>query len=308
MAKIILFYKYIDIENVQEIAKWQRELCTKLELKGRIVLAQEGINGTLGGNEDQIEEYIQQMNKHPLFGNIDYKESLGLETSCFAKLKIWIRNEICHLGVDTKKYTPKDGGKHLKPEDVHKLLKENPEDLIILDARNKFEADVGRFENAIVPDIRYFRQFPEYIDKNLEQFKDKKVLMYCTGGVRCERATTYLKSKKIATEIYQIEGGIHRYTEKYPDGFFRGKNYVFDDRITVKINDDILGACYICKKPNDDFTNCLNAMCNRHYTCCLECKTDYAGTCSRECQTLIKEKKVNVRPQIENVGNKTIRK
>lgn len=308
MAKIILFYKYVDIDNVPEVAKWQRALCTELELTGRIVLAQEGINGTLGGQDEQVSKYIQEMNNHPLFGEIDFKESLGVGSECFPKLKIWMRDEICHLGVDTKKYSPASGGKHLKPEEVHKLLEENPQDLIIIDTRNKFEADVGRFKDAIVPDIRYFREFPKYVDENLEQFKDKQVLMYCTGGIRCERATSYLKSKDVAKEIYQIEGGIHRYVEKYPDGFFRGKNYVFDDRVTVKVNDDILGSCYICQKPNDDFTNCLNATCNKHFICCSECKKEYAGTCSRECQELVKEKKVNIRPEFINTNSKANRK
>lgn len=307
MSKIILFYKYVDIQNVKEIANWQRELCNSLGLTGRIVLATEGINGTLGGQDEEIAKYVEQMNNHPLFGGIDYKESIGIGAEGFPKLKIWQRNEICHLGLDTKKYSPKDGGVHLKPSEVHELIKNNPENLVILDTRNKFEAEVGRFNEAIVPDIRYFRQLPEYLDENEELFKNKKVLMYCTGGVRCERATTYLKSKGIAEEVYQIEGGIHRYIEQYPDGFFRGKNYVFDNRVTVKVNDDILGSCYICKKPNDDFTNCLNAKCNKHYTCCAECKQDYSGTCSRECQSLVKENKVNVRPVFENTNSKANR-
>ena len=308
MAKIILFYKYVNIDDVKKIADWQRALCTKLELTGRIVLAQEGINATLGGQDDSIKEYIKEMNNHSIFDKIDFKFSDGIGSEGFPKLKIWIRNEICNLGLDTKEYSPKNGGKHLKPEEADQLLRNKPEDLIIFDARNKFEADVGRFTDAIIPNIRYFRELPQYIDENLEQFKDKQVLMYCTGGIRCERATTYLKSKGIAKEVYQIEGGIHRYVEKFPDGFFRGKNYVFDNRVTVRINDDILGKCYICDKSNDDFTNCMNALCNLHYICCTECKVHYEGTCSRECQKLIQEKKVNARPEFIATNSNANRK
>src|SRR3990167_2540984 len=276
MAKIILFYKYVNIDDVKKIADWQRALCTKLGLTGRIVLAQEGINATLGGQDDSVKEYIKEMNNNSIFDEIDFKFSDGIGSEGFPKLKICLRNK--------------------------------PEDLVIFDARNKFEADVGRFTDAIIPNIRYFRELPQYIDENLEQFKDKQVLMYCTGGIRCERATTYLKSKGIAKEVYQIEGGIHRYVEKFPDGFFRGKNYVFDNRVTVRINDDILGKCYICDKSNDDFFNCLNALCNLHYICCTECKVHYEGTCSRECQKLIQEKKVNARPEFIATNSNANRK
>ena len=130
-----------------------------------------------------------------------------------------------------KTVTAKNGGKHLTPEETHNLIAQKPNDLVILDARNDYEWRIGAFEGAIKPDIEHFRQFPKFVDDNLEQFKDKQVLMYCTGGIRCERASTYLKEKGVAKNVYQILGGIHRYAEQYPDGFFRGKNYVFDDRI-----------------------------------------------------------------------------
>ena len=129
----------------------------------------------------------------------------------------------------------------------------------------------------------------------MDEYKDKEVLMFCTGGVRCERATAYLNQKKVAKKVYQIEGGIHRYTEKYPDGFFRGKNYVFDSRIAMKVNGDILGACDLCKTPCDDYTNCLNALCNKHFICCKECLNSFNGTCGAQCADLVTNNKVHVR-------------
>lgn len=295
MSKIILFYKYVKIDNPQEIMHWQRALCSKNNLKGRILLGAEGINATIGGEDQEIENYIKEMNNHPLFGGIDFKESPG-NADCFPKLVVKVKKEIVHLGLDPETITTEGNGKHLKPKEVHELLNNKPEDLVIFDARNKFEWEVGRFNDAILPDIDYFRQFPEYVDQNLEQFKDKQVLMYCTGGIRCERASTYLKLKGVAKEVYQIEGGIHRYIEQFPDGHFRGKNYVFDSRVTMRANDDILGKCYICAAPNDDFTNCINARCNEHYTCCQDCKDKFNNCCSQNCVDLVKEGKVNVRP------------
>ena len=119
--------------------------------------------------------------------------------------------------------------------------------------------------------------------------------MYCTGGIRCERATAYLNTKGVAKQIFQLKGGIHRYAEQYPNGFFRGKNYVFDNRITTAVNNDILGACSICTITCDDYINCLNALCNKHFICCLACKEKLNSTCSSQCQ-LLSEKKAPQRP------------
>ena len=167
---------------------------------------------------------------------------------------------------------------------------------MILDARNNYEWVIGKFENAITPPIENFRDLPEYLEQNLDQFKDKQVLMYCTGGIRCERASAYLNEKNVAKKVYQLQGGIHRYVEQYPDGFFRGKNYVFDGRISVKINDDILASCTICNVACDDYHNCLNALCNEHFIACIACVEKLANTCSEKCQILLAENKVQERP------------
>jgi len=295
MGKILLFYKYIAIEYPKQLLKWQRKICTDLGLKGRIILGHEGINGTLGGTVKNIEHYKTIMDNHQLFKGIDFKESPGGADN-FPKLSIVAKDEIVNLGQDPKKITPKDGGIHLTPQQVHELLNNKPEDLVILDARNKGESDVGTFKDAITPNTKHFRELPEYIDNNLDQFKDKQVLMYCTGGIRCERATTYLKTKNVAKEVYQIEGGIHRYVEQFPEGHFRGKNYVFDSRVTVCVNDDILGSCGICSTSCDEYINCLNALCNKHFICCNTCLKQYNNTCGATCMELVRDKKVQVRP------------
>lgn len=294
MGKILLFYKYVDIENPQAIVNWQRELCTALGLKGRILIATEGINATVGGSEEATEEYKKQLLAHPLFYDVDVKESPG-GAECFPKLKVLIKNEIVKLGLDTKEVTAKDAGKYLEPKQAHEFIKNRTKDVVLLDTRNDYESKVGTFTDSIIPNTRTFREFPQYVNENLEEFKDKEVLMFCTGGIRCERASAYLKSKNIAKEVYHIKGGIHRYAEEFPDGFFRGKNYVFDARITTRVTNDILANCEHCKIPYDEYTNCINASCNRQIIVCPSCIDIYHNTCSTDCQTLVEEKKVNIR-------------
>lgn len=294
MEKIILFYKYIDIINPQGIVNWQKQLCQELGLKGRVWIASEGVNGTLGGLEENIEKYKQAMEAHDLFGQIDFKES-SASSNYFPKLKIKLKKEIVRLEIDPNILKASNGGKHLTPEEVHNLISKTPEDLVLLDARNNYESAIGTFENAITCNTNNFREFPKFVDDNLEQFKDKEVLMFCTGGIRCERASAYLKLKDVAKEVYQINGGIHRYVEKYPDGYFRGKNYVFDGRIAVKVTDDILATCVHCKKSFDNYTNCINAECNKQIIVCDNCIDQYHNTCSQICLGKVNAKSVNIR-------------
>ncbi|MCF7900361.1 rhodanese-related sulfurtransferase [Candidatus Babeliales bacterium] len=297
MGNILLYYKYVSIDQPEAIQKWQLELCKNLGLTGRIIIATEGINGTVAGSLEATNAYIDAMKEHPLFGGIDFKTAPGNE-KYFPRIRVVVKDEIVRLDEDTQKVTVKDGGTHLTPEQVHELLNNKPDDLVILDTRNDYESRIGVFRDALTPHIKTFREFPEYINKNLDTFKDKKVLMYCTGGVRCERATAVLQQKGVAKEIYQVEGGIHRYVEKYPDGHFRGSNYVFDGRIAARINDDILSECDLCGVPSDFYTNCLNAECNKQYLSCQPCLEKTNETCSSECFTLVQEKKVTVRVKL----------
>ncbi len=282
MGTIVLFYKYIDIQYPGQIQKWQRQLCEELGLKGRVLIAHEGINATLGGNASGIERYVAAMKAHPLFADVDFKYSDG-GSEDFPRLRITVRPEIVNSGIPSH-IKATNGGVHLTPEQAHAMIVND--EALLFDARNLYESRVGTFTDAVIPPINNFRELPTYIDQNLEQFKDKKVLMFCTGGVRCERATAYLKSKDVASEVYQIKGGIHRYIEQYPDGYFRGKNYVFDGRLTMKANDDVVGACHLCQKPSDDCKNCANASCNMRYVACTECFAQ-TKTCSPACQKIV---------------------
>jgi predicted sulfurtransferase len=295
MGKIIIFYKYVDIQYPKQILKWLQKVCTDLGLKGRIILAHEGINATLAGESVHIDRYKEIMSKHPFFGEIDFKEDQG-SADYFPRLRIVVKEEIVRLGVSPSKVTARQAGKHLTPDQTHALFSNKPDNLVILDARNNFESRIGKFADSITPDIDHFRDFPEYLEKNIELFKNKQVVMYCTAGIRCERASALLKEKGVAQEVYQMEGGIQRYVEKYPEGFFRGKNYVFDARVSVRVNNDILSNCKHCAQPCDDYTNCLNAKCNEHFISCTSCLQQFQGTCSSDCLELLSVGKTAPRP------------
>jgi predicted sulfurtransferase len=275
---ILLFYKYVTVRYPKQIQKWQKRLGASLGLTGRIIIAAEGINGTVGGSAGAIAQYKQELCAHELFVDIDFKESAG-EVADFPRLSVMIKPEIVSLGIDPARLPHTKAGRQLTPDQAHELLKtvqrDAPRsacsDLVILDGRNNYESAIGAFEGAIKPDIEHFRDFPQYIDEHIELFRDKTVVMYCTGGVRCERASAYLQEKGVAREVLQIAGGIHRYIEQYPNGFFRGKNYVFDKRVSLAANDDILSSCMRCNKQSDRYQACVIRSCKRQLIVCASC-------------------------------------
>ena len=178
MGIILLFYKYVDITYPGQVRKWQDRLCKELKLTGRVLIAHEGINGTLGGSKENIEAYKKELSAHALFSGIDFKESEGA-ADYFPRLRVVVRTEITHLGLDTTRISAKDGGEHLTPAQTHKLLTKPSQNLLVFDARNNYESRIGAFEGALKPDIKNFRDLPKYIDENSELFKDKEVL--CTA-------------------------------------------------------------------------------------------------------------------------------
>lgn len=294
MGKILIYYKFIDIKDPEVVVSEQRQLCQQLGLKGRILIAREGINATLGGSDEATEAYKSHLADHPLFFDADIKESPG-EADHFPRLKVLVKKQVVNFGIFPEISIPRDTGTHLTPEEVHKLLNEQPEDLVILDARNHYEWRVGRFTKAINPETDYFRDLPAYFDNHLDEFKGKRVLMYCTSGIRCEPASAYLNKKNVAKEVYQIKGGIQRYAEAYPNGHFRGKNYVFDGRVTLAVTDDILACCDQCGVSYDEYSNCVNAECNKQIIVCPPCIETYHNTCSELCRELVLEKRVHIR-------------
>jgi predicted sulfurtransferase len=286
MGSVLIYYFYTTIYDVVAIQQWQLEICNSLGLKGRIIIAPEGINGTIGGSCEATQAYSKALREHPLFSQVDIKVSIG-NSDCFPRLRIVVKKEIVRLGIDPTVVRADQAGRHITAEETHKLLESKSDNLVVLDVRNDYESAIGKFEHAVIPPIKTFREFPAYIYKNKDMFKNKDVLMYCTAGVRCERASAFLKSLDLARDVMQVYGGIHRYVERFPEGYFRGKNYLFDERRAVKINDDIMAQCSFCRTSYDTYINCSNTQCNKQIISCLACKDEYKTTCSNVCKDLV---------------------
>ncbi|CAE7940242.1 Tstd2, partial [Symbiodinium sp. KB8] len=261
-VKVILFYRYHDIDD-EAMIEWHKDHCARLGLLGRVLIAKEGINGTLAGPPLAIDEYIALMRAKPGFEDVDWKTSTA-SSQPFPDLFIKPVPEI----INTGNLIPADfsnAGVHLPPKEFHKKLsellnkKEEGKDFVLLDVRNYFEYDIGHFDGAIHPEMKAFSQYPQYIEKHLDQFENKPVMMYCTGGIRCEKASAFLKAKGV-DEVYQLKGGIHRYLEQFPDGgLWAGKNFVFDKRVAMAPEEQpkdraVVGTCLECAVPYDELS------------------------------------------------------
>ena len=301
-SKVILYYKFTPISDPETMMFWQRNLCERLGLKGRILISKHGINGTLGGEVKAVKNYVKEMNLHPSFKGTQYKWSAG-EADDFPRLSVKVKDEIVNFGAaDELKVDEKGvvgGGKHLKPAALHKLLEEKGEDVIFYDGRNAYEAQIGKFKDAIVPDVDTSRDFLKDIEEGeISKHKDKPIVTYCTGGIRCEILSSLMKNRGY-DEVYQMDGGIVKYGERFKnDGYWEGKLYIFDDRQVHSFSDkaEDMGECVHCQGSTSNFENCMNKQCNKLILICDNCITDTA--CSEECRikapTSVKKKKVVV--------------
>jgi UPF0176 protein len=278
VQKIILYYKFTPIPDPETMRLWQRALCEKLNLTGRILISKHGINGTLGGDIESLKTYIKETKQFAGFKGTTFKWSDGTRAH-FPKLSVRVRDEIVTFGaadelrVDERGVV--GGGKHLKPEEVHKLVQERGDDVVFFDGRNAYEAAVGKFKNAVVPGIRHTRDFAKELeDPKYNDIKDKPVVTYCTGGIRCEVLSSLMKNRGFK-EVYQIDGGIVKYGEKYgDDGLWEGSLYVFDDRMGMKFSDHAknIGVCVHCGGKTSNYENCANKACNELIIVCENCK------------------------------------
>lgn len=288
MEKIILYYKFVPVKDPEMTRLWQWELCTRLALKGRIIVSEQGINGTLGGNIEALRAYKSTMNKTDVFKNITYKWSDG-SAEDFPKLSVKVRKELVTFHADDEisidESGVKNGGIHLKPKQVHELLKEKGGDVVFFDGRNKYEAEIGRFKNAVVPETETTRDFIKEIeDPKYDEIKDKPVVTYCTGGIRCEVLSVLMKNRGFS-EVYQIDGGIVKYGETYGDGGeWQGKLHVFDGRMVTEFSDKAkdIGVCVHCQSATSHYANCANKQCNKLVLVCEACKdNDRCDSCNR---------------------------
>ena len=293
--QILLWYKYVKIDNPVHEMREQRRLCEKLDLKGRIIIADEGINGTVEGTVEKTEEYMKEMSKDPKYKDIHWKKSKGTGNA-FPKLSIKVREEIVSMHLHENDLKPWSvTGKYLKPEELHQWFQEKKE-FYIVDMRNDYEHKSGYFEGSILPPLTNYRDLPNILPQ-LESLKNKTVLTVCTGGVRCEKASGFLVSNGFS-DVYQLQGGIVSYMEKYPNEHFKGKLYVFDQRILMGFNTDsenheVVGRCEKCNKASEHYINCDTVGCHRHFILCESCIAKYGQICPVKCTMLRKIQREN---------------
>jgi UPF0176 protein len=275
---IILFYKFIDIPYPERFAAEQREFCREEGLLGKILVADEGINGSLSGSLTRIERYKRFLTGIPGLNDITFKEE-STSFHPFKKLTVRVKKEIIRMEQDLDMSTK---GKYITPEELLALY-ESGEDFLMLDTRNSYESDVGKFRNAITPKLDSFREFPKAL-LELNDMKNTKIVTYCTGGIRCEKATAYMISRGFS-KVYQLKDGIINFCQKYPNTLWEGKCFVFDERLIsdIEAEGEIISSCVACGNSSDRYQNCRNNECDDLVILCRDCSEKLVGCCSGEC-------------------------
>ncbi len=282
------FYRYIDIKNPNELRNILYQKWNKINVLGRIYIAKEGINAQISLPENQIEIFKKDLNSYKEFKGVELKFAVEEKIS-FYKLIIKVKTEIVAYKIKSDQYDMSKTGKHLNAKEFNELMEQK--NSIVVDMRNHYESEVGKFENAICPDVDTSEELLPETKKILQNNKEDNILLYCTGGIRCEKASSYLIKNKFKN-VFQLKGGViqyaHQIKEKGIESKFKGKNFVFDDRLGERITGDILSDCHQCEKPCDDHTNCANDACHLLFIQCIKCEKIYDGCCSKECSEIIK--------------------
>lgn len=281
MYQTLLYYRYARLNDAEEMAPKHLKYCQELGLVGRIIIANEGLNGTVSGTPEQCKAYMDYVESDPRLSGVHWKIDEVDEPS-FSKMHCRFKAEIVHSGLLDTVNPNELTGKHLEPAEFKKMKDE--EDVIVLDVRSNYEHQLGRFKNAVTLDIENFREFPEKVEE-LEQYKDKKVLTYCTGGIKCEKASAFLL-KHGFRDVYQLHGGIINYGKEAGGYDFEGDCYVFDNRVHVPVNSvnpKVISKCINCGHVTTRMVNCANPHCNEHFVQCDNCGEDLHGNCSTQC-------------------------
>ena len=277
IPKVILYYTFTPLPDPAAIKVWQKTLCQSLNLKGRIIISPQGINGTLGGDIDDLKKYTRQTRSYEGLAKMKFKWSDGTGND-FPKLSVKVRPELVGFGNPNEIKVDKNGviggGVHLKPAQVDELVAKRGDDVIFFDGRNSFEAQVGRFKNAVVPDTATTRDFVSEIESGkYDHLKDKPIVTYCTGGIRCEVLSAVMKTRGFK-EVYQIDGGIVTYgKEMGDDGLWEGALHTFDNRMSLKFSarSKSIGQCKDCSEPATRFYDCPKVPCNALNLLCAKC-------------------------------------
>ena len=278
---VLLYYCYTKIEDPIAFREAHHLFCADLGLRGRIIIAREGINGTVSGSPAACNTYREQLQADPRFAAIHFK--IDTHTShVFEKLHVRVKKEIVHADLENIDPTQRTGP-YISSQELEKVI-DDPE-VVLLDVRSTYEHQIGKFKNAITLDISHFREFKHRVAE-LAPYKEKKIITYCTGGVKCEKASAYLLAQGFRN-VHQLHGGIIQYGKDTSGGTFKGSCYVFDNRLTKEINQQDaskIGSCYACHAPCERMVNCANPLCNRHMPLCVDCGETLEGACSSTCQ------------------------
>ena len=280
MYQVLLYYCYAPIETPEQFRDEHHRLCLALDLRGRIIVAAEGLNGTVSGTRENCVAYMAAVKADPRFATLEFKID-SVEDHAFQKLHVRVKPEIVHSSLRHVRPHEKTG-QHLSPAEF-KALKDR-DDVVVVDVRSDYEYNLGRFKNAVTLDIENFRDFPDRVER-LKEFKDKKILTYCTGGVKCEKASAYLLEQGFEN-VYQLHGGIIKYGIEAGGEDFDGQCYVFDNRVAVdvnRVNPTVISCCQHCQQPSNRLINCANPHCNAHLPLCEGCGETLAGACSEVC-------------------------
>ncbi len=282
--QVLLYYKFVRIDDPEDFARTHETLCRDLGLRGRILVAPEGLNGTVSGSPDDCATYMSVMRSDARFADMAFKID-DVEDHVFRKLFVRARPELVTFRTDAPDPTVRTG-RHLSPREFHEMM-QRP-DVVILDGRTGYEYDLGHFRGAIRPEVDSFREFPAWIREHMADDRKRPVLTYCTGGIRCEKLTAFMLDEGF-DEVYQLDGGIVSYgkDEDIRGALWDGKCYVFDERISVDINhtDDrrIVGRCHHCGTPTEQYVNCANLDCHKQHLSCAVCEERFVRSCSEEC-------------------------
>jgi UPF0176 protein len=293
IPKILLYYVFAPLADPEAVRLWQRDLCESLGLRGRILISRDGLNGTVGGDLKAIKRYVRKTRDYPAFKQIDFKwsEGTGLDADGrsldFPRLVVKVRDEIVSFGAPGELTVDAGGvvggGTKLAPAELHELVAQRGDDVVFFDGRNAFEAEIGRFAGAVVPDVATTREFVAELDSGkYDHLKDKPVVTYCTGGIRCEVLSGLMKSRGFG-EVYQLDGGVVRYGETFgDDGLWDGSLYVFDQRMSVDFSDHtkVIGHCAECGEPTRNMLNCRDLSCREQLVVCPACVAVAAPACA----------------------------
>ena len=285
--EVLLYYKYAHLDDPEGYASAHRRLCEELGLRGRILIAKEGLNGTVSGTRENCARYRELLDADPVTSGIAWKIDVE-EGHVFPKLSIKVRDEVVTLELGEGDFNPVDlTATHLKPSEWREAMKE--ENVVLLDARNDYEWEIGRFEGAILPDVPSFRDLPKWVRDHREELQGKKILTYCTGGIRCEKFSGFLL-KEGFQDVFQLDGGIVTYgkDEEVKGEGYEGECYVFDERLSVPVNRTegakVVSRCGYCGVASIRYRNCAWMPCNAQFLVCEDCEKSMGRYCECRCK------------------------